>query len=544
MADRFWVGGTANFDGTAGTKWATTSGGAGGASVPGATDRAIFDANSGAVTVTVGASRNPLDIICTGFTGTLAGSQAMTVSGGIIWGAGMTLTYTGVLTFNATGVTIGITSNGIAMSSTLTFNGVGGDWTFNDSMSTTSTVGLTNGALRFGGATATMSALGSANTNVRTLALGNCNIRLTGTGNVWNLGTITNLTFSTGGASKISVINATATAKSAQFNTLTYDDLEFTGAGSGAFSYGTGTTVFRDVLISNSGGGGFSFTSPSSFRNWDFTGYTGTWSGSSGVNIGGNLTTVAGMTITSTSTLTFNGTGTQVITSNGKTFGASFVLSHTGTVTLGDALSNTGVITHNTGLFDSNSKNMTVGGFLSQSGLTRSLTLGTSLVTCVNAGTSVWSVNTTALTSSVASSTILLNNATASSKTFAGGGLTYGTVQFGGAGSGVFIVANSSSFAAMQIIGQHTVQFTAGTGQDIADISGLSGTPGVLNSLQSTSAGTIATLTKAGNDNFLDYCNLKDLKVAGGARWWAGVHSVDQGNNNGWRYAFAAPRGY
>ena len=31
MADRYWVGGTAAWDGTAGTKWALTSGGAGGA---------------------------------------------------------------------------------------------------------------------------------------------------------------------------------------------------------------------------------------------------------------------------------------------------------------------------------------------------------------------------------------------------------------------------------------------------------------------------------------------------------------------------------
>ena len=30
MADRYWVGGTANWDTTIGTKWATTTGGAGG----------------------------------------------------------------------------------------------------------------------------------------------------------------------------------------------------------------------------------------------------------------------------------------------------------------------------------------------------------------------------------------------------------------------------------------------------------------------------------------------------------------------------------
>lgn len=38
MANRYWVGGNANWDATAGTKWATTSGGAGGAAVPTAAD--------------------------------------------------------------------------------------------------------------------------------------------------------------------------------------------------------------------------------------------------------------------------------------------------------------------------------------------------------------------------------------------------------------------------------------------------------------------------------------------------------------------------
>jgi hypothetical protein len=44
MADRYWVGGSGSWNSTA--KWSTTSGGASGASVPTATDNAIFDANS------------------------------------------------------------------------------------------------------------------------------------------------------------------------------------------------------------------------------------------------------------------------------------------------------------------------------------------------------------------------------------------------------------------------------------------------------------------------------------------------------------------
>jgi len=56
MAARYWVGGTANWDGTAGTKWALTSGGTGGQAIPGTGDDVFIDAkqapNWAALTVT------------------------------------------------------------------------------------------------------------------------------------------------------------------------------------------------------------------------------------------------------------------------------------------------------------------------------------------------------------------------------------------------------------------------------------------------------------------------------------------------------------
>jgi hypothetical protein len=62
MADRYWVGGTANWDATAGTKWSATNGGAGGASVPTAADDVYFTLLSGLVTVTVSATANCRDL--------------------------------------------------------------------------------------------------------------------------------------------------------------------------------------------------------------------------------------------------------------------------------------------------------------------------------------------------------------------------------------------------------------------------------------------------------------------------------------------------
>lgn len=117
MANRYWVGGTANWDNIAGSKWSTTSGGSGGASVPTASDDVFFDANSGSGTVTAASSpfgdhRFCKNLNFTGFTGTFAGSQSVNVYGSLIFGSGMTLSYGHNFEMLATSGTFDITSNG------------------------------------------------------------------------------------------------------------------------------------------------------------------------------------------------------------------------------------------------------------------------------------------------------------------------------------------------------------------------------------------------------------------------------------------------
>ena len=123
MANRYWVGGTASWDNTAGTKWATTSGGTGGASVPTTADDVFFDASSGAVTCTVAnvGGLGAKSITFTGFTGTFTGVGPITVSGNVTAVSGMTYTHTGTFTFNATATII---SAGKSFSA-ITVNGSG-----------------------------------------------------------------------------------------------------------------------------------------------------------------------------------------------------------------------------------------------------------------------------------------------------------------------------------------------------------------------------------------------------------------------------------
>ena len=95
MANRYWVGGAATWDGTALLKWSTTSGGLGGQAVPTSADTVFFDANSGANTVTIGAGTAICSTLTmTGFTGTLAfGSNSINL-------AGSGTIYTGATTFS------------------------------------------------------------------------------------------------------------------------------------------------------------------------------------------------------------------------------------------------------------------------------------------------------------------------------------------------------------------------------------------------------------------------------------------------------------
>ncbi len=147
MADRYWVGGSATWDATVGSKWATTSGGAGGAAVPTAADDVFLDGASGANTVTTSSTSVCRSIMCTGFTGALALANSTTAlgigdasGGAMTLVAGMTLTIGGtssvinfVSTSNNGGTGWGVTSGGKTLPN-VTFNGVGGKWVLQDAL--------------------------------------------------------------------------------------------------------------------------------------------------------------------------------------------------------------------------------------------------------------------------------------------------------------------------------------------------------------------------------------------------------------------------
>ena len=106
MANRFWVGGSGTWDTTSTANWSATTGGASGASAPGAADVALFDANSGTGTVTLGETVSVFRVSWTNYAGSFdpATFEINCVGDGAtsLWASGTTATYLATPTVNFT----------------------------------------------------------------------------------------------------------------------------------------------------------------------------------------------------------------------------------------------------------------------------------------------------------------------------------------------------------------------------------------------------------------------------------------------------------
>ena len=537
MADRYWVGGTASWDATVGTKWATTSGGAGGSAVPTSADDVYIDSGSGVVTVTVAATAVCLSLkFVSGagsFAGTFAGSSALSFSGDFVASASMTWTYTGTLTANSTTAQT-VTSNGKALDCPITFNGVAGSWALQDALTTGSsrTVTLTNGSLNLNGKNLTAGAFSSSNSNVRSITSGAgqfyCTVAASsGTSIPFNATVTTNLTFA-----DRPTINLTGNGSGTAIRriSLVVGQTE-------ALAPDVNVTAGTDTV-------GAAVTTNMPMRNLNFTGFSGVLTGTIRV-VYGNLTLSPTMTAAATAnTTTFAATsGTQVITSNGVTLDFSIVVAAVGgTVQLADALTMGAGrrLTLTAGTFDANNKNVTTGNFTAGAGATTRVTsMGTGTWTILDAGATAWSTPAAAShTVTPSTSTILMTAATA--KTFAGGGRTFWNLSNGGAGALTITGANTLNDL-QNTVTPATFTLPASTTTTVSALS-LQGTAGNLVTLQSSSAGTAATLSKTSGIVNVSYLSIKDSAATGGATFLASTTAgnVDVSGNTGWIFTSGA----
>ena len=251
MADRYWVGGTASWDGTAGSKWATTSGGAGGAAVPTAADNVFFDAASGVVTCTGTGSRNCLSLNFSGFTGTLAGGFSIGVVNNVTIASGMTWTHDGALQINGV---CSFTSNGKTIASSIVLNNAATNLTLADALNTTNTITVSFGTFTTNNYNVTALELNSTNSNIRTINLGSSTVTLSSPGGTAvNFTTKTNLTFNAG----TSTIVGSGATSGILADVLTFYNVSFTNTAISDISL-VGSMTFNNLSVAGRASSGIS----------------------------------------------------------------------------------------------------------------------------------------------------------------------------------------------------------------------------------------------------------------------------------------------
>lgn len=272
-------------------------------------------------------------------------------------------------------------------------------------------------------------------------------------------------------------------------------------------------------------------------KNLNFTGFSGTLA-STNYTVFGSLTFSAGMTVTAgTFTITLGSTSAtpRTITSNGVAINQNLIFNGiAGSWILADNLTvaTANTLTLGNGTLNANGKAVTVGRFVVNAGI-KTLTLGSGLWTVTGAS---WDANTYADGLTVSASTATISMTSASAKTFAGGGKTWPTLNQGGAGA--LTIQQSNTFANItNTVQPATITLTSGTTQTVTSFD-VSGTAGNLITLNSSSAGSQATLSDSSGANSVSYTSIKDINATGGATWNAFVTSgnVDDGNNTGWDF--------
>lgn len=557
MATRYWVGGSGTWDASDTTHWSATTGGAGGASAPTAADTVNFDASSGtAAVVTVAATAVSLNttINKSDINLSLSGSPTLCTTVG-------TLTLTaGTITLNDFILTVGFWSSSNTNARSIAF-GTSGELRVNGSntlvyfapdLTNFTYTGTSKVSLTYAGATGT---------------------RVVRHGNTAGGSETTALNFNFSAGTDIVTFTATAYVKS-----LNFTGFSGTWSNVAVFIYGN-LTVSSGMTVS-AGTGALTFAATSGTQQITTNGKTLDFPITQN-GVGGTLQLQDNLTMGSTRTYTLtNGTldlnnlvlSTGLFSSNNSntraiTFGTGKII-----VTGNNAI--VWQITTQTGFAPTGSKlvEFTYAGSTgtrsifhgsgttgnSTTALNFSVTAGTDTVDMVNTG-SLYAINLNFTGFSGTLTDIrytIYGNLTFSSgmtivpttgaATFAGTGVTQNittagltldfVIVFDGVGSTfVFQDALVQGSTKAFTVTNGTVKLKAGATSTVGAFA-TSGTNQKY--LQSTLAGSQATLSQASGTANVSYLSIQDINATGGATWYSPVTqlNIDAGNNDGWDF--------
>lgn len=299
-----------------------------------------------------------------------------------------------------------------------------------------------------------------------------------------------------------------------------------------------------DVVINTVFSAGQTVTAdmPRLGKTIDWTGVSGSPVFTIGINcsVFGSLTLTSGISgnVTGVFTITYAGRSNFTITPVGKTFNSSFNISAPGgTYTLMSNMINTAQFSVTNGTFVDGGYNVQTVNFVANTSNTKSLVISGQWTITTNTPSSGWNVASAGTAFSGASSVITFNTGT-SSRTFAGGGFTYGTLNYIVAGStGSLTITGTNTFGTINFSdasNARTLVLPASTTTTILNSFNVQGTGGKLMTISSSSAGVAAMLSKQAGIVGCDYLSIQDSTATGGAGWYAGANSTNVSNNSGW----------
>ena len=541
MADRYWVGGTDNWDGNVGTKWSTTSGGAGGASIPTFADDVYFDAASGAVTVTVpGNSVSFRNLNCTGFTGSLIGTSGSVFNsyGNITTGAGMAA-FSGYRLIFEGAVNHQITSNGITFSFSdyVQQNVTGITVTLLDNLKVVGgnfylyrgTLNLNNNSLTYDGTLfqiatqfTTVLAFGSTGKLILDKA---CNLDLISSGGVYpNLSFTGSKEVYLAGASGTYTLERGSSSLNQQLNYITTATCSATVQFSGFNSVDSiDFSLGSPTLVLNQGG-----------TSWPLEVY-------------GNF--ILGPSVTISTPVSFRSisfiatSGTKIINTSGvnmKSCAMDFSPSASVTYNLQSNLVQDPVSGARIGIFAGtfNTNNYSITTSFLRTGGTSTVNLGSSAINSYGIADFIESNYIVRIgagtTLNAGTSTINAINTVASF--FSGGGKTfYNFNKLSGAGQVTMLDSNTFNNISNTIT-PTTFRFAPSTTTTINNQFQIAGTSGNLATINSSSPGTKFNISRSSGLISVNYLAYQDSNATGGAVWQALASNgnVDLGNNTGW----------
>lgn len=565
MANRYWVGGTASWDATAGTKWATTSGGAGGSAVPTAADDVFLDASSGAVTVTVSGTRVCRSFTCTGFTGTLTGTSTPVLTIGDASGgamtlvSGMTVTTMPLVNFVSTsnngGAGWGITTAGKTVQG-MTFDGVGGKWVFQDAVFSGGSLTLTNGTLDSNSQTLRFYSVSSNNSNTRSLTLGSSSVTVSGNlgGTVWNFATTTGLTFS--GASSTIILIFSAATRTFAGGGLTYGTLTNTTTHSTATTIITGANTFNTVNFGSGRALQFTAGTTTTATTWNLSGSKYGYQRFTGLASNGNATAPDSAPLSITSDITIltrvaaetYGTGTvQAIVSKNVTTGNQrgyrFAINGVGNLTFSassdgvTATTATSTVSTNT-IFSATETAWLLTSWRASDGRVQFYTASGALTNPAASDFTQLGADGTAAVGSIFDNTQSLEIGTTENSTLQP---FWGSVYRVKIYNGVFSTAafgGTLQFDAdftTKTFGANSFTESSANGATVSISSGVQVGDGRLDIASATAA--THTLSQSSGVVSGNYLTLTNSIAQGGASWYAGGYSSDLGGNSGWIFS-------